>query len=45
LPHTIGSLSGWIANPQAIKPGARMPAMEVSGPELERIRIYLQTLK
>jgi cytochrome c oxidase subunit 2 len=45
LPHTIGSLSGWIANPQAIKPGARMPAMEVSGPELERIRTYLQTLK
>ena len=44
LPHTIGTLSGWIANPQAIKPGVRMPVMDVSGPELERIRTYLETL-
>lgn len=45
LPHTIGALSGWIADPQAIKPGVHMPVMDISGPELERIRSYLQTLE
>ena len=39
------TLSGWIADPQAIKPGVHMPVMDISGPELERIRSYLQTLE
>jgi cytochrome c oxidase subunit 2 len=45
LPNTIASLSGWIADPQAIKPGCKMPNLELSGPELEAVRSYLLTLK
>jgi cytochrome c oxidase subunit II len=45
LPNTIGNLSGWIADPQAIKPGTRMPNLYLSGPELQNIRTYLATLE
>ena len=44
LPNTVGHLSGWVANPQFIKPGAKMPNLELSGPELALIRRYLLTL-
>ena len=45
LPNTIANLSGWIANPQAVKPGTRMPVLYLSGPELESVRGYLETLR
>jgi cytochrome c oxidase subunit 2 len=45
LPNNVGSLSGWIANPQAIKPGTLMPIVYLSGPELNDIRSFLLTLK
>ena len=45
LPNTVGNLSGWIANPQVIKPGSKMPDLQLSGPDLEAIRSYLLTLK
>ncbi len=45
LPNTIGYLSGWIANPQALKPGTTMPNPDLSGPELDAVRSYLLTLK
>ena len=45
LPNTIGHLSGWIANPQKLKPGTKMPNLDLSGPELEAIRSYLVTLQ
>ncbi|MEX6506765.1 cytochrome c oxidase subunit II [Jiella sp. M17.18] len=45
LPNTIGHLSGWIADPQQNKPGAKMPNLDISGPELTAIRTYLATLK
>lgn len=45
LPNTIANLSGWIANPQDIKPGTRMPNLYLSGPELQDIRSFLLTLK
>jgi cytochrome c oxidase subunit 2 len=45
LPNTPGNLAGWIANPQSIKPGANMPNLYLSGPELTAITSYLQTLK
>jgi cytochrome c oxidase subunit II len=44
LPNTVGHLSGWIANPQFIKPGSEMPNLELSGPQLDAIRSYLLTL-
>jgi cytochrome c oxidase subunit 2 len=45
LPNTIGALSGWISNPQQIKPGNLMPTLDLSGQELARLRNFLQTLQ
>ncbi len=45
LPNTPGNLSGWIDNPQSIKPGTLMPNLYLSGPELTDISTYLRTLK
>ena len=44
-PNNVGALSGWIANPQALKPGALMPATWLSGPDLQATVAYLQTLR
>lgn len=45
LPNNPGSLSGWIENPQAAKPGALMPNQALSGPQMADLRAYLETLK
>jgi cytochrome c oxidase subunit 2 len=45
VPNDRAGLSGWIANPQALKPGARMPATLLSGPQLTDVVAYLETLK
>ena len=45
LPNTAGNLGGWIMNAQAIKPGCRMPPNQMSGPELQDLLAYLETLK
>ncbi|WP_375263326.1 cytochrome c oxidase subunit II [Palleronia sp.] len=45
LPNTVGHLSGWIANPQQVKPGTHMPNPDLSGPQLEAVRSYLVTLE
>ena len=44
-PNNPSGLTGWIANPQAIKPGSRMPATWLSGPQLAQARAYLETLR
>jgi cytochrome c oxidase subunit 2 len=44
LDNTIGNLSGWIADPQSIKPDAKMPNVDLSGPELQSVLAYLETL-
>jgi cytochrome c oxidase subunit II len=45
LPNTRGYLAGWIADPQQIKPGNRMPPQGLSGGELQAVLDYLETLK
>jgi cytochrome c oxidase subunit 2 len=41
-----GTLAGWIADPQAIKPGARMPASSgIDGATLRELATYLESLK
>lgn len=44
-PNTRGYLAGWIADPQHLKPGAKMPATGLSAPELQAVLAYLETLK
>ena len=45
LPNTPGALGGWIENPQAIKPGNKMPPMQLDGPDLQALLAYLGSLK
>jgi cytochrome c oxidase subunit 2 len=45
LPNTRGHRAGWIADPQSIKPGTRMPANPLSGPDLQALLAYLETLR
>jgi cytochrome c oxidase subunit 2 len=41
-----GTLGGWIADPQAIKPGARMPATDsIDGETLRALATYLEQLQ
>ena len=45
LPNTPGHLAGWIANPQALKPGSRMPPVPMTRDEFRLIHHYVQTLR
>ena len=45
LANTPGNLAGWIADPQSVKPGAKMPDHLVSGPDLTAVVDYLMTLQ
>jgi cytochrome c oxidase subunit 2 len=44
-PNMRSYLAGWIADPQAMKPGNRMPAPELRPDELAAVLAYLETLK
>jgi cytochrome c oxidase subunit 2 len=43
-PNNAGILAAWIANPQAIKPGTRMPTLGLAGPQIGDISAYHATL-
>jgi cytochrome c oxidase subunit 2 len=45
LPNNRGSLAGWIVDPQSIKPGAQMPANQLSPADLQALLAYLGTLQ
>ncbi len=45
VPNTVGNLAGWLANPQAVKPGTLMPNLYLSGPEIASVTSYLETLQ
>lgn len=45
LPNTRSNLMAWILDPQAIKPGSRMPATSLNPSELSALVTYLETLK
>lgn len=44
-PNTRGYLAGWIADPQHLKPGNRMPATGLSSGDLQAVVAYLETLR
>jgi cytochrome c oxidase subunit II len=44
LPNTLGHLEGWISNAQTIKPGARMPDIDLAPSDLHAVAAYLQGL-
>jgi cytochrome c oxidase subunit 2 len=45
VPNTPGHMAGWIANPQALKPGSRMPPVPLTPDEFRLIRHYMQSLR
>ena len=45
LPNTRGNLAGWISDPQAIKPGAKMPRSYLNGEDLQSLVSYLESLQ
>jgi cytochrome c oxidase subunit II len=44
LPNTREELTRWVRNPQAIKPGTRMPATHLSDDDLAAVVAYLESL-
>jgi cytochrome c oxidase subunit 2 len=45
IPNTEGYLAGWIADPQHTKPGAKMPAIPLTGADLQALVAYLESLR
>jgi cytochrome c oxidase subunit 2 len=46
FPNNVGTLAGWVANTQHLKPGVRMPSYgSLAGEELRAIAGYLESLK
>ena len=45
LPMSRGALQGWIAQPQALKPGTMMPAVALEPADADAVSRYLVSLK
>jgi len=45
LPNNRGNLSGWISNPQALKPGNLMPHTHIESEDFQALIAYLESLK
>jgi cytochrome c oxidase subunit 2 len=45
IPNSRSYLMRWIRNPQQFKPGSKMPALGVEGPELRQLVGYLESLR
>jgi cytochrome c oxidase subunit II len=45
LPNTRGHLGGWVGDPQRIKPGVFMPAVNLDGASLQALMTYLESLQ
>jgi cytochrome c oxidase subunit 2 len=43
--NTRENLKLWIHNPEAIKPGSLMPAMNLNDRDLEAVTSYLESLR
>jgi cytochrome c oxidase subunit II len=45
IPNTAANIAAWIHDPQRIKPGNRMPTLQLSAADRQAIVSYLETLK
>jgi cytochrome c oxidase subunit 2 len=45
LSNSRGNLAAWIVNPQAFKPGAKMPPNTSSPSDMQALLVYLETLR
>jgi len=44
-PNTPANLRLWIRNPDALKPGCKMPAMQLSDQDVNAVAAFLETLR
>ncbi len=44
IANTDGNLAGWILNPQSIKPGTKMPPVDMPAEDLQKLLTYLESL-
>lgn len=44
-PNNRGNLGGWIVDPHGLKPGNLMPPSQLSGPQLQALLAYMETLE
>jgi cytochrome c oxidase subunit 2 len=45
MPMSTGNLYGWVADPQSLKPGTKMPTTNIEPNDLHAVVAYLETLK
>jgi cytochrome c oxidase subunit 2 len=45
IPNRRGYLAGWVVDPQTVKEGAKMPSLNLSGPDLQALLEYLEGLR
>jgi cytochrome c oxidase subunit II len=45
VPNTVENLRAWIRNPDSLKPGSRMPSMQLTDRDLDSVTAYLATLR
>ena len=45
IPNDKGHLGGWVLDPQHVKPGNRMPALNLDGPQFNDLLAYLEGLE
>ena len=45
VPNTPANLRQWIRSPDILKPGCKMPAMDLSDQEINAVTAYLETLR
>lgn len=45
LPMSTGNLYGWVADPQSLKPGSKMPTIGLEPQQWHAVVAYLETLK
>ncbi|HYY75161.1 MAG TPA: cytochrome c oxidase subunit II [Gaiellaceae bacterium] len=45
IPNTRGWLAGWVLDPQHVKPGNRMPGIDIPGEEFQALLDYLESLE
>ncbi|HKN92973.1 MAG TPA: c-type cytochrome, partial [Thermoleophilaceae bacterium] len=45
IPNRKGYLGGWVLDPQHIKPGNKMPGLNLSGPQFQSLLTFLEGLK
>ena len=45
IPNRKGYLGGWVLDPQHVKPGNKMPSLNLRGPEFQDLLDYLESLR